>query len=187
MLWPRHAALFLLPLTALAACDDAEPLILPAPVAGLLHPEMVRVGESVTFDGRLSAVATFSGGDEEPTPPGTVIVSYRFAIADGSPAQTLGSGLLAHTFAAAGDYSVALTVVDDRGLESSVASKIHVKQDYTGVCGLPEQATPTGTCPSGLCMGDVCGLMACAGGAVCKAVDGSLSCEAGFCAGAVAP
>lgn len=183
------ALLLLMPLLALAtpACDDAEPLVLPDPVAGLLHPEIVRVGETATFDGRLSVVAEVSGDADESLPAGSQIVSYRFAIADGSPIRTVGVGLLEHSFVSAGDFGVALTIVDDRGIESSVSSKIHVKQDYTAICGLAGEATPTGVCPSGRCLGDVCGVMACAGDAVCSAVDGSMGCQDGFCSGHNSP
>jgi hypothetical protein len=167
------------------ACEDTAADDLPDPLAGLQHPEMVRVGAKATLDGRLSAAASVEDPDPGAPLPGSRIASYRFAIADGSPAQERIVGVLEHVFTTPGDYGVVLTVADDRGIESSVASKIRVKQDYTPICGTDDIGAAG--CASGQCMGDVCSVMACAGDAVCVAVDGSLQCVDGFCVAAKQP
>ncbi len=166
----------------LAGCEDGQTTVLPDPLAGLLHPEMVRVGDTATLDGRLSAVAAVADDDETAPLPGSRIASYRFAIADGSAAQDMVVGVVEHVFAIPGDYGLVLTVTDDRGIESSVASKIRVKQDYTAICD-PANTAAAG-CASGRCAGDVCSIMACAGDAVCTGVDGTLHCVDGFCVAA---
>ncbi len=184
MSWARASAMLAIVTMALSVvgCDDSAAEELPDPLAGLLHPEMVRVGAKVTLDGRLSAAASLQDADPAAPLAGSRIASYRFAIADGSPAQERVPGVLDYVFSAPGDYGLVLTVADDRGIESSVSSKIRVKQDYTAFCD-QDDAKAAG-CPSGRCVGDVCSIMACAGDAVCAAVDGGLRCISGFCVAA---
>lgn len=164
-----------------AGCATEEPTVLPDPIAGLLHPEMVKVGQEVLLDARLSVVATLKGGAPA---PGAQLVSYRFAVADGSAAVDLTTPTWQHTFSAPGVYAVSLTIADDRGLQSKVTSSIHVQPDFSSSC----TNGTTASCASGVCDQGVCSVMACAGPDVCTGAGSGLTCAQGRCVQpAVAP
>ncbi len=65
-------------------------------------PTPVRANIPVNFNGTASVAA-----------PGRTIVSYRWEYGDGSPTES--GAQVAHSFAAAGTYTVTLTVTDDVG------------------------------------------------------------------------
>ncbi len=163
--------------------EEPPPLALPAPVAGLLHPEIARVGQKVLFDASPSAVARVPEGAAE-IPPGTVLTEFRFAIADGTAPIKQTSPWLERTFASPGHFAVTLSVVDDRGLLSSVESKIHIVNEFTANCPQGDGAI----CDSRLCSGDVCAVLACAGQPACPPdlASTELTCSGGFCVAEVA-
>lgn len=167
----------LLPLTlgllTIAACDDGASPAVPLPIAGLLHPEVARVGEAVTLDASTSAVAQV-----QPGKPGGRLVRFRFLVADGSAAVESGEPRLVHAFSSPGSYAVQVTVVDDLGREAKVGSRVEVVSDYQAVCG----ATAQNDCPSGLCSGEACAVLACGGAPACPGSGGvPLVCQAGVC------
>ena len=61
----------------------------------------INAGESVNFDARAST-----------SPESTIITGYRWDFGDGSKAETV-QGYTSHTFAEAGLYEIAVTVVND--------------------------------------------------------------------------
>lgn len=179
MWWRRRQAsqgALVLGLVALAACtSDSGTPALPPPVAGLAHPQVVRLGSAAQLSGASSAVATISGRPDL----SARLVRYRFEVADGSETSDRGTAEWSHTFARTGSFALALTVEDDRGQRSSVQSRIQVVADLADSC--------TGTvdlgCPSGLCGAGTCTVVACAGDAACpKAWFGdTATCRDGLC------
>ena len=161
--------MLLLFVAAVTGCDDGKTTQVPDPVAGLGHPEMARVGDKVVFQGGYSAVATVKNKDGKlRLLPGTRLIRYGFAIADGSAASSSAAPSHQHVFTKPGNYGVQLTIEDDRGVQSTVSSRIQVKVSYANTCASTLGGAPTGAgCPSGLCAGDVCMVIACAGQKVC--------------------
>ena len=168
----RSVALLLL--LALTCCDDGKTTEVPEPVAGLGHPEMARVGDKVVFLGGYSAVATVKDKDGKlRLLPGTRLVRYGFAIADGSPAVSSASPSHSHVFTQPGNYAVLLTIEDDRGVKSTVSSRIQIKATYAGTCAAASGVDSAAqACTSGLCAGEVCLVVACAGQKVCDGLGG---------------
>jgi len=77
-------------------------------------PEAPRIGEPVFFNASETIPA-----------PGTQIVSYAWDFGDGST----GSGVTAsHTYRAAGEYRVTLTVRDNRGATNSTSQPLEVEE-----------------------------------------------------------
>ena len=180
----RASSLFLrgplaFPLLAwLAACADVEAEALPPPVAGLVHPQVARIGQTVLFDARTSAVAKASSAD--PAAAGSKIAKFRFALADGTAASEQAGPLLERSFAQAGSYAVELTVFDDRGFAGRVTSLVHIVADYTATCGGGDVTA----CATGVCSGDTCAVLACGAQPACPLGLGphKLTCTAGLCA-----
>jgi hypothetical protein len=172
----KSAAAALGLLATLAGCtDEAGPPALPPPVAGLSHPQVVRLGSPAALSGASSAVATISGRPDL----SARLVRYRFEVADGSEVADRGTADWNHVFDRTGSFALALTVEDDRGQRSTVQSRIQVVADLADAC--------TGTvdlgCPSGLCGNGTCTVVACAGDAACpKAWFGDQAlCRDGLC------
>jgi PKD repeat protein len=84
------------------------------PVAALQLPSAGLVGVTVRAD--ASASTDVDGA----------VVAWTFDWGDGSPATSNGSGLADHIYAAAGAYTVELTVTDDDGLTDVVSAVIDV-------------------------------------------------------------
>ncbi len=167
-------ALWALALTTLTvACGTPDAATPPPPLAGLQHPEVVRVGQAVTFDASSTAAGTLR--DSKGAVVDVVdIVRYRFVVADGSAARESALPTWSHTFDGPGIFALSVTVEDEQGRESTVTSSVHVAADYTPTC--TEQ--DPGGCDSGRCSGDVCSRIACADQPVCP---GDTTCSGGFC------
>jgi PKD repeat protein len=82
----------------------------------VFSPTPVAPGASVYFDASGSRPAA-----------GRRIVEYRWNWGDGSPVASSASPIESHAFAAARDYTVVLTVVDDAGGQTSVDETVNVK------------------------------------------------------------
>lgn len=88
------------------------------PTAGFTVPTVAPIrGLPVAFNGAGSSVPS---GD---------IVSYSWDFGDGPPVDTTSSYLPVHTYSAAGTYTVSLTVTDNNGHTSQVASQQVVVSD----------------------------------------------------------
>ena len=159
--------------TALGCSEDTS-VDVPAPVAGLEHVEVARVGDVVRFSAAPTAVAAVDKGVAAAA--GTRIVRFEFAVADGSARVETAASTIDHVFAAAGSYGVTLSVVDDAGRRSSVSSVITIAVDLTATCS----AATIAECSSGRCAAGACVLVACAGDPACPA---HLGCNGGYCSG----
>lgn len=159
----------------LAACSQTVEHELPPPVAGLVHAELARVGEAVTFDGATSAVAQSAAQPAR-------LVGFRLAVADGSPAVDLALPVTQHTFLLPGTYAVELTITDDHGRKAAVTSAVRIVEDFAPTC---DGATP---CAAGPCLGGACAVLACGGDPACPASlgGGAVYCNRGQCS-ATAP
>ncbi|MGV3638459.1 MAG: PKD domain-containing protein [Flavobacteriales bacterium] len=83
-------------------------------IVGSTVPALVCVGEEVTFDGSSSAGA-----------PGFNVVGYEWNFRDGT---TNGTGeVVSHSFAAPGEYNVALTVTDDNNCVNTNVVDVRVR------------------------------------------------------------
>jgi PKD repeat protein/uncharacterized protein YgiM (DUF1202 family) len=90
-----------------------EPVINQPPTAVINGPTSGLVGEALSFDG--------SGSSDDDGH----IVSYTWDFGDG----TTGSGVdVAHSYGAAGSYTVTLTVTDDGGLSDSATQTIQINE-----------------------------------------------------------
>ncbi|MHB8234356.1 MAG: PKD domain-containing protein [Solirubrobacteraceae bacterium] len=88
----------------------------PVPTARLTGPTSLTPGQSATFDGSTSS-----------DPNKSAIAKYSWNFGDGS-SQTTTTPSLAHSFAAAGTYTVSLTVTDALELTSAPATlTVHVE------------------------------------------------------------
>lgn len=172
------ATLMLVSLIALSACTTVKTVVLGPPVAGMRHVALARIGEKVRFDASTSAVAH---DPANAAAPGSVLTRFEFEVAlpDGTTQVSQASPLFDRTFDVAGTFAVAVTVQDDRGIQSKTVSTIEIVADYTGVCN----STDASACPSGICVGDVCKTFACAAQPACPLpLDGTaLTCDRGFC------
>ncbi len=92
----------------------------PPTAAFSFSPANPTVGQQVLFDGGASSDADGS------------IVSYRWDFGDGQTSGPSGSSAIYHSFAAAGTYTVTLTVTDNDGASDSVTHTVRV--------GTPNQA-----------------------------------------------
>ncbi len=161
-------------LACAAACEDAaEPIKLPAPVAGLAHPAVVRAGIPVVFDANPTRVAIVKDRPDL----SARISKFRFSTADGSPYTDQAGAQWSHTFAQAGGYDVALQVWDDRGGTSTASSRLLVVADLADTC----TATDSTACDSGVCTGGACTKVACAGDVACEILANKARCVAGQC------
>ena len=84
------------------------------PVAVLLAPSEVEVGEIAVFDASAS------------TDPDGGIVAYRFIPGETEEELITSDPILEYTYSAAGDYTITLTVLDNRGGKDSTAATISV-------------------------------------------------------------
>ncbi|MFZ5439062.1 MAG: PKD domain-containing protein [Myxococcota bacterium] len=111
------------------------------PVARLTGPTQGQATQTLTFDGSTSS-----------DPDGT-IAAWRFEFSDGSPAVT-GMNQTPHVFAAAGTYTVTLTVTDDRGATGTTSLTVNVSpfvrvpvvvdvtdENASAACGLAARGT----------------------------------------------
>lgn len=170
--WPRRIAAVASALLWLAGCSTAPTPALPPPVAGLVHPELTRVGQPTLLDGSTSAVAAGR------------IVRFRIAVADGTTAVDLSSPVTLHTFVVAGTYGVELTVFDDHGHEGSVTSSVRVVEDFAATCDSTGAAGAASVCDGVPCVAGACAVLACGGDPACPAaVAGQATfCNHGHCA-----
>ncbi len=172
------ARLILISLIAPAACTTVKTVVLGPPVAGLRHVALARIGEKVRFDASTSAVAH---DPANAAAPGSILTRFEFEVAlpDGTTQVSQASPLFDRTFGVAGTFAVAVTVQDDRGIQSKTVSSIDIVADYTGVCNSADASA----CPSGVCVGDVCKTFACAAQPACPLPgDGTtLTCDRGYC------
>lgn len=111
------------------------------PVARLTGPTQGQATQALTFDGSTSS-----------DPDGT-ITGWRFEFSDGAPAVT-GMNQVTHVFAAAGTFTVTLTVTDDRGATGSAAVTVQLSpfvrvpvvvdvtdEQASAACGLAARGT----------------------------------------------
>ncbi len=146
----------------LVACQDPGLTVeLPAPVAGLAHPQTVRVGQTLVMSAAPTAVALVTDRPDL----SARIARYRFEVSDGSPVYETGAPEWTHTFAQPGSYDILLAVQDDHGQGSTVRSHVDVVADMAAAC----TGTSDTGCESGLCGGEACLTVACAGAAACPA------------------
>ncbi|QRN99952.1 PKD domain-containing protein [Archangium violaceum] len=92
---------------------DPSPVKL-APLARLTGPEQAEARQELTFDASSSS-----------DPDGT-LQRYRFDFQDGSPIVEGTAAQVRHTFAAAGTYTVTLTVTDNDGLTGTTSRTVTV-------------------------------------------------------------
>ncbi len=103
--------------TSLSPFFLGEPAALPVADAG--GPYLAQIGYSVDLDGSASY-----------HPDGT-IVSYDWSFGDGD--NTTGTGaIVSHVYTAVGIYDTALTVTDDRGIQSSDTTMVVAYDPATG-------------------------------------------------------
>ncbi|TKB23976.1 DUF4082 domain-containing protein [Desulfopila sp. IMCC35006] len=130
--FPSDAGSFNFSLTAYYAngtespASPSFPFIIPAvPVIPAPEPTSptppIAVVSSSTAAGYAPLNVTFNGTSS--TSSNTSIVSYNWTFGDGS--QATGQ-TTSHTFTAAGTYSATLTVIDNKGLSSSISTPIIV-------------------------------------------------------------
>lgn len=150
----------------LAACSTAPTPPLPPPIAGLVHPELTRVGQPTLLDGSTSAVAAGR------------IVRFRIAVADGTTAVDLSNPVTLHTFSAPGTYGVELTVFDDHGHEGSVTSSVRVVEDFSATCDANRAGDAASVCDGAPCVAGACAVLACGGDPACPA---AVAGAANFC------
>ncbi len=86
----------------------------PPTAAFSFSPAHPTVGQQILFDGGASSDADGS------------IVSYQWNFGDGQTSGPSGSSAVYHSFAAAGTYTVTLTVVDNDGASDSVTHTVQV-------------------------------------------------------------
>ncbi|MEM7263603.1 MAG: PKD domain-containing protein, partial [Planctomycetota bacterium] len=110
-------ALFLGELEEDETTDDETPVDEnTAPVCDITGPQLALVGDNVEFDG--------SGSSD---PDNETIVDFTFDFDDGT-SVTSGESTAQHSFTAAGEYIVELTVADGRGLNSGCSTTIRIHQ-----------------------------------------------------------
>jgi hypothetical protein len=125
-------------------CRVGESALFHAPAASFLAPSTGMVGQGLSFN---AAGSTDPAGNGDSAlnqnthksfsiSPG--IVGYRWNWGDGTPATTAGSSTAGHTFAAAGNYQVSLTVTDRLGFTSTKTQQVSVS---TGAPGTPTVTT----------------------------------------------
>ena len=73
------------------------------------------------YTGTTNVALTLNGGASF-DPDGGVITQYDWDFGDGSPAVSVTTPTVSHTYTAAGTYTVTLTVVDDEGATSAPAT-----------------------------------------------------------------
>ncbi|MCB0195937.1 MAG: META domain-containing protein [Anaerolineae bacterium] len=95
---------------ALNFVASQPPVEIPAPTAVIEGPTEAQVGDTVTF----SSVASQSE---------TTIVQHSWDFGDG---VTASGPAVNHIYSRAGDFTVRLTIVDDRGVSSSTTSRITI-------------------------------------------------------------
>ena len=86
----------------------------PPTAAFTFSPANPMVGQQVLFNGSSSSDADGS------------VVSYRWDFGDGTTSGPSGASSVYHAFAAAGTYTVTLTVTDDGGLTDSTSQTVQV-------------------------------------------------------------
>jgi PKD repeat protein len=82
------------------------------PTAAITPPSSPKAGEPASFS---------AAGSSDPYPGGS-IANYSWSWGDGTPSS--GGASPAHTFAAPGQYTVTLTVIDNYGLGSASSSQV---------------------------------------------------------------
>ncbi len=161
VMWWRSAGILAIA-ASLIACQDSELVVeLPAPVAGLAHPQTVRVGQTLVMSAAPTAVALVANRPDL----SARIARYRFEVSDGTPVYETGAPEWTHVFDSPGSYDILLAVQDDHGKTSQVQSHVDVVADMAAVC----TGTTDNGCESGLCGGEACLTVACAGSAACPA------------------
>lgn len=84
--------------------------------AFVTSPTTVRANQQVNFNASSSRPS-----------PGSTIASYTWDFGDGSPLVTTGSAVTAHTYTAAGTYTVTLVVTDQTGKRGVLSQTLQVQ------------------------------------------------------------
>lgn len=145
---------------AAVGCQDEIPAkALPPPVAGLAHPAVARAGQTIVISAASTAVAQVTNRPDL----SARIARFRFEVSDGTPLADTSAPEWTHAFAAPGSYDISVQVADDHGGVSTARSHIQVVLDMAAAC----TGTTDASCDSGLCGGEACLAVACAGKAAC--------------------
>lgn len=155
-------------LCTLVACDDgASTAPAQPPIAGLLVPQVARVGQPVVLDASATAVA------------GTPLDRFVWTVADGSAAIETAAAQHSHTFAATGSYAVRVQVVDRAGRSTTATGRVEVVSDFAPSCAPGD----TAGCAVGACVDGSCADLACAATPACAEalVGAAAQCVAGAC------
>lgn len=158
---------------ATGCAASVEPLKLPAPVAGLAHPAIVRTGIAVIFDANPTRIAVVKDRPDL----SARVQKFRFAVADGSAYVDQVAPQWGHAFAQAGTYDVSLQVWDDQGGTSVAHSQLLVVSDLAASC----TGTVAPQCDTGACSAGSCAKVGCAGAVACTILGPAAKCIAGQC------
>lgn len=156
-------------LVAVSCVDDAAPAASPPPIAGLLVPQVARVGQPVRLDASATALAS----------AGPALDRFVWTVADGSAAVETAVPQHSHTFAATGSYAVRVQVLDRAGRSSAATGRVEVVSDFAAACS----AADTAACAVGACVDGSCAELACAATPACAPVlvGQQASCVDGAC------
>ncbi|MFT4605122.1 MAG: PKD repeat protein [Rhodothermales bacterium] len=117
-------------LTVVYTLDSDQSTNLPPLALFSLTPDTPALGETVSFD---------AGGSSDPD--GTV-VSYNWDFGDGSQSSGL---LTTHAYSNVGQYSVSLTVADDKGSQATFQRSVVVLGETTVRIGFQDGVSPSPT------------------------------------------